>query len=309
MIEVENLTKRYGYARGIEDVSFSLSKGQILGFLGPNGAGKTTTMKILTGFLQPTAGKVTIDNLDIISDSLEIRKRIGYLPESTPLYQEMGVVEYLDYISQLRQIPKAHQAKRVREIVDICGLGEVIGKDIKELSKGFKQRVGLAQSLIHDPQILILDEPTSGLDPRQIIEIRKLIRTLGKEKTIILSTHIMQEVSATCDSVIIINQGKIVAQGTPNELQDKASSGGEIGFTVRAKKDDVNEILQNEKYLTSFKLLGEVDGKLSYKLTASTEDASEQLFKLAVKKKWVVSELHQDKVSLEDIFVKLTEEA
>ena len=211
MIEVKNLTKRYGLTVAVDNVSFDANAGEVLGFLGPNGAGKTTTMRILTCYLSADEGTAKVAGYDVFEESIEVRKRIGYLPESAPLYMDMGVIDYLKFIAQIRHIPKSQRQERIKAVIDTCGLEKVIQKDVGELSRGYRQRLGLAQSLIHDPPILILDEPTSGLDPSQIIEIRNLIKAIGKEKTIIFSTHILPEVSATCSRILIINDGQIVA--------------------------------------------------------------------------------------------------
>ncbi len=219
MIRVQNLTKTYGDQHAVDAISFEVATGEILGFLGPNGAGKTTTMKIITCFMPATSGNVEVDGLDVFDHSLEVRRKIGYLPETTPLYPEMNVAEYLEFIQALRQMPISSRNFRMKEMVELCGLGEVMHKDIGELSKGYRQRVGLAQAIIHDPEILILDEPTIGLDPNQVVEIRRLISTLGERKTLILCTHILSEVEAACNRVMIINHGKIVADGTPETLR------------------------------------------------------------------------------------------
>ena len=233
MIEVKNLTKRYGPTVAVDNVSFSAKSGEVLGFLGPNGAGKTTTMRVLTCYLSADEGNATVDGYDVFDQSVEVRKRIGYLPESAPLYTDMGVIDYLKFIAQVRDIPKSQRQQRTKEVIDICGLERVIQKDVGELSKGYRQRLGLAQSLIHDPPILIMDEPTSGLDPNQIIEIRNLIKEIGKEKMIIFSTHILPEVSATCSRILIINNGKIVANGSPESLADRAKGGQVVDITIR----------------------------------------------------------------------------
>ena len=219
MIQVENLTKDYGPFRAVDSVSFNVRKGEVLGFLGPNGAGKSTTMKILTCFLAPTGGTARVAGLDVYEHSLEVRKRIGYLPEDTPIYRDMTVLEFLEFVAEMRGMSRDKRQAGIREVGGRCGLGDVAGKLIGELSKGYRQRVGLAQAMVHDPDIVILDEPTSGLDPNQIVEIRDLIREVGREKTVILSTHILPEVQATCSRMIIINKGKVVADGTPDELR------------------------------------------------------------------------------------------
>ena len=233
-IAVRNLTKTYGNEKAVDNISFDVKSGEILGFLGPNGAGKTTTMKIVTCYLRPNAGTVDVEGYSIDDHSFEVRSKIGYLPELNPLYLDMNVLEYLEYSAQLFGFKNSLLRERMREMVDVCGLGNVRHKDIGELSKGYRQRVGLAQAMIHDPQVLILDEPTSGLDPNQIVEIRNLIKKLGRAKTVILSTHILSEVQATCDRVIIINKGHIVADGTPDQLQQNFHGAEMVSLELKA---------------------------------------------------------------------------
>ncbi len=243
-IKVSNLSKYYGNFLAVDNISFEVNKGDILGFLGPNGAGKSTTMKIITTYLPATSGDVAVDDLDVEEKSLEVRRKIGYLPEQNPLYHDMNVADYLDYIAALDGIPKDKIKSRREEMIKVCGLTEMRNKDIGELSKGYKQRVGLAQAMINNPEVLILDEPTSGLDPNQIIEIRNLIKKLGREKTVVLSTHILSEVQATCNRVIIVNKGKIVADGSPEELQ--AKSKGESIVTLEVKNNIDKNTLTGE---------------------------------------------------------------
>jgi len=214
MIEVSNLHKHYGSNHAVDGISFSINRGEIVGFLGPNGAGKSTTMKILTSYIAPTSGTVQVAGYNIFTDSMNVRRRVGYLPEDTPLYKSMAVIDFLKFVAAVREVPAQQVQKRLQEVAHVCDLYDVLGQVIGTLSKGYRQRVGLAQALIHDPDILILDEPTSGLDPNQIIEIRNVIKELGQEKTLILSTHILPEVEATCDRVIIIDRGKVVGDGT-----------------------------------------------------------------------------------------------
>src|SRR6187399_3589177 len=221
MIKVEGLTKRYARHVAVDHISFEVAKGQIVGFLGPNGAGKTTTMRMLTCFLLPTAGTAEVAGFDVLQKPMEVKRRIGYLPETPPVYPEMEVVEYLDFVSRIKGIPSAKRTQRIKEVMGRCAVADVANKEIGKLSKGYKQRVGLAQAILHNPDVLILDEPTAGLDPHQLIEIRQLIRELGKEKTIILSTHILPEVSQTCQRVVIINKGKVVAVDTPDNLTER----------------------------------------------------------------------------------------
>ncbi|MCE1166425.1 MAG: ATP-binding cassette domain-containing protein, partial [Bacteroidetes bacterium] len=234
-IKVENLSKFYGTQQAVKDISFEVKTGEIVGFLGPNGAGKSTTMKMITTYLTPNNGSILVNDVDAQDNPIEVRKKIGYLPEQNPLYQDMNVVDYLYYAAELQSVPKESIPDAVKKMIKVCGLEDVKHKDIGELSKGFKQRVGLAQAMIHNPDVLLLDEPTSGLDPNQIIEIRKLIRDLGKQKTLMLSTHILQEVQATCDRVIIINNGEIVADGTTDSLAK--SFQGQLAIHLIVKKD------------------------------------------------------------------------
>jgi len=236
MIEVEDLTKNYGLTRAVNKVSFSVKRGEVLGFLGPNGAGKSTTMKMLTCYLAPTAGRAMVAGHDVFSDSLEVRKRVGYLPEDTPIYRDMTVVEFLEFAAALRGMDRSKIAGRIKEIGLRCGLGDVAGKLVGELSKGFRQRVGLAQAMLHDPDIVILDEPTSGLDPNQIVEIRNLIREIGRNKTVILSTHILSEVQATCDRVLIIHRGEIVADGKTDDVTTHTQGGQLLRVTYAPGK-------------------------------------------------------------------------
>ena len=303
MIEVNGLVKTFGTTRAVDGISFSVNAGEVLGFLGPNGAGKTTTMKMLTCFLPPDAGSITVAGLDSRTGALAIREKIGYLPENTPLYGEMRVDEYLAFVADMRKV--CARTQRIRDIVEITDISSVYMKNIDELSKGFRQRVGLAQALIHDPDILVLDEPTSGLDPNQILEIRKLIRELGKSKTVILSTHILQEVSAVCSRVLIINNGKIAANDTPENLQRAFSGAGTVILTVSADETALRAGLTGSDVL-SIEQTG-TDGRWNtFVLTSVDPDAPEKLFDLAVARGWKVKELHAGKASLEDVFLRLT---
>ncbi|HXG38375.1 MAG TPA: ATP-binding cassette domain-containing protein [Bacteroidota bacterium] len=308
-ISVRNLTKYYGHEKAIENISFEVKTGEILGFLGPNGAGKTTTMKIITCFMPPTSGTVEVDGYNIFDHSLEVRKKIGYLPELNPLYLDMNVTEYLEYAARLQGLNGKALAPRLKEMIDVCGLGSVRHKDIGELSKGYRQRVGLAQAMIHDPEMLILDEPTSGLDPNQIIEIRKLIRQLGAQKTVILSTHILSEVQATCDRVIIINEGTIVADGTPAQLQKEFQGAETINVELKAstEADQLVSKLKSLPHVDSVDAQSS-DGSLHRFLihVAKGNDIREQLFQLAVSERWVLLELSRKGTSLEEVFHKLT---
>jgi len=310
-IVVNNLSKFYGDAKAVDGISFKVQSGEILGFLGPNGAGKTTTMRVITCYLSPSAGSVEVEGKDIRSDSLQVRKLVGYLPEQNPLYFDMNVLEYLGYASQLQGVAKNSVSARVREMVDVCALGEMKHKDIGQLSKGYRQRVGLAAAMIHDPKVLILDEPTSGLDPNQIIEIRNLIKELGKEKTVVLSTHILPEVQATCNRVIIINRGKIVADGPIEELQRGLHGGERILMEVETPEvqsfDVVSSQVKMIPSVESVALIEERNGAKKFSVvTAKAVDIRRDLFHLCSQRGWTLLELHREQTSLEDIFRQLT---
>ena len=307
MIEVKNLTKRYGPTVAVDNVSFSAKAGEVLGLLGPNGAGKTTTMRVLTCYLSADEGSATVDGYDVFDQSVEVRKRIGYLPESAPLYLDMGVIDYLKFIAQVRDIPKSQRQQRTKEVIDICGLESVIHKDVGELSKGFRQRLGLAQCLIHDPPILIMDEPTSVLDPNHIIAIRNLITEIGKEKMIIFSTHILPEVSATCSRILIINAGKIVANGSPESLTERAKGGEVVDITIRGPAEEIETKLRDLNFVNEFSRVNTVDGLLSYRIASEKgKNAAEELFQFVAQNGWSLTELRQESVSLEDVFLELT---
>jgi ABC-2 type transport system ATP-binding protein len=310
-IAVRNLTKTYGGQMAVDNISFEVKTGEILGFLGPNGAGKTTTMKILTCYMPPTAGSAEVDGLDVVEHSLAVRRKIGYLPEMNPLYHEMNVLDYLEYSAQLHGLRGGAIQHRIREMVQVCGLESVRHKDIGEMSKGFRQRAGLAQAMIHDPEVLILDEPTSGLDPNQIVEIRNLIKRLGRAKTVILSTHILSEVQATCDRVLIINEGKIVADGTPEHLQREFHGNESLTLELRAGGGDpLQEVAPHLRTLasvTDVTLLGEKNGVFRFEVFAEKgSDVREAAFRLAVSRGWVLLEMQRKATTLEEVFHKLT---
>jgi len=306
-IIVENLTKKYGNQRAVDNISFEVKTGEVLGFLGPNGAGKTTTMKIITCYMAPNDGDVKIGDLSIHENQDEIKRKIGYLPESNPLYHDMPVLEYLEFAAQLQGVPDNMINKRIAEMVALTGLNKEKHKKIGELSKGYKQRVGLAQAMIHDPEILILDEPTTGLDPNQIVEIRKLIKDLGKEKTVILSTHILPEVEATCDRILIINNGKIVADGT-SEMLRKQAQGQEILRVTIDEAPGKDEIISALSGLDSVGMVDPVkDAESSFVINSKDNLSSRKnIFNLCVQKKWVLTELTPLETKLEDIFRELT---
>jgi ABC-2 type transport system ATP-binding protein len=310
-IAVRNLTKLYGAEKAVNDISFDVKTGEILGFLGPNGAGKTTTMKIITCYMPPTSGMVEVEGLNIAEHSFEVRKKIGYLPEMNPLYLDMNVVEYLEYSARLHGVNNELLRSRLKEMIDVCGIAEVRHKDIGELSKGFRQRVGLAQAMIHDPEVLILDEPTSGLDPNQIVEIRNLIRQLGRAKTVVLSTHILSEVQATCDRVIIINEGTIVADGTLEQLQQDFRGSEKISLELKASTTNamtaIYPKLKEVLHVESVEYGGQEGDVHKFSiLTEKGSDVREDIFRRAVSEGWVLMEMSRKATSLEEVFHKLT---
>lgn len=308
MITVRNLTKYYGETLAVDNVSFDVDKGEVIGFLGPNGAGKTTTVRIITCYLSPTSGSVSVDNHNIMTESLEVRKRIGYLPENTPLYTDMEVVGYIKFMHAMRQDGGALSKNRIDEVIQICGLEAVLGRNISEISKGFRQRVGLAQALIHDPEILILDEPTVGLDPNQIIEIRNLIKNLGQEKTVILCSHILPEVEATCSRVLIINEGTIVADGTPSELQSSFEGKGRITLQIKHNLDTFKDKIlnvQGVEKIVNDRMVSENTLALDLE-TLKEIDPREDIFRLCVENDSALIEMRREVTSLEDIFRQLT---
>ena len=308
MIEIQNLTKAYGKISAVDDISFSVEKGEIVGFLGPNGAGKSTTMNILAGFISSTSGTVKVEGYDVLENPLEVKKRIGYLPEQPPLYLDMTVNEYLNFCADLKDVPIKEWKTQKKDIMELVKITHVSHRLIKNLSKGYRQRVGLAQALVGTPDVLILDEPTVGLDPKQIIEIRKLIRALGKDHTIILSTHILPEVSAICDRVIIINKGKIAAIDTPDNLSKKLTDFSRFTITVAGPENKVKGILHDlygVKYLeTSGKLNSD---EFSYIVEADKEiDVRKPMFNQLAAAGYPILELKSLSLSLEDIFLQLT---
>ncbi|MBO4602699.1 MAG: ATP-binding cassette domain-containing protein [Salinivirgaceae bacterium] len=305
-IVIKNLTKLYGAQRAVDNLSFEVKTGEILGFLGPNGAGKTTTMKTIAGYIKPTEGTIRVGRYNVETDADKVKQVIGYLPEHNPLYSDMYVVDYLRYMAQLQLLRADKINDRIYEMVNVCGLEGEKHKRISELSKGYRQRVGLAQALIHDPQVLILDEPTTGLDPNQIIEIRQLIRKIGHEKTIILSSHILAEVEATCDRILIINKGRIVADGTSDQLR-KASSGCEcVKITVEnADRNDVVCVMQN---IDTVELIDTVkDYPDSFEIQSKEGESSRRaIFNACVENGWVLTEMTPIETKLEDVFRELT---
>lgn len=314
MIRIEGLTKHYGPTQAVKGLTFEVPRGQVVGFLGPNGAGKSTTMRILAGSLNPTGGKAFVGDVNVVEDPVGARKLIGYLPESNPLYDEMMVVEYLRFVADVRAVPRDVRAARIKSAVERCGLSGVISKDINQLSRGYRQRVGLAAAILHEPDLLILDEPTAGLDPNQIVEIRNLIKDLGKEKTVILSTHILSEVQSTCSRVLIINEGRLVADDTPERLTAGADGSGEIALVLGHRHGQaldaaaVRASLSAMAGVTAVEVTeGEGAGTLGFRVRHGADDVRRTLFETAVKNDWVLLELKRTQVSLEDTFRKLTD--
>lgn len=305
-IVVEKITKTYGLQKAVDELSFKVKTGEVLGFLGPNGAGKTTTMKAITCFLNPNEGDIFVGGMSVTKTPEEVKKHIGYLPENNPLYQDMPVIDYLRFAAELQGVPKEKVKDRIIEMVRVCGLKAEKHKKIRELSKGFKQRVGLAQALIHDPEVLILDEPTTGLDPNQIVEIRELIKKIGKEKTVILSSHILAEVEATCDRILIISNGKIVADGTSEELR-KQAQGNEI-LKVQIKNGERNEVYSALKSLSTVGLVDFITDETDcYEVQSKKdENSAKAIFYLCVKKGWYISQLTPVETKLEDVFREVT---
>ncbi|AEJ19432.1 ABC transporter ATP-binding protein [Gracilinema caldarium] len=319
MIEVQHLSKQYGNVQAVRDVSFQVGTGQVIGLLGPNGAGKTTIMKILTGYHFPSSGVAYIDGLSVEDYPEEIKKKIGYLPENAPSYGDLTPLEYLSFVAEARQLPKEKRQNRINEVMALCSIQEVRNKPIETLSKGYRQRLGLAQAIIHDPAILILDEPTTGLDPNQILEIRSLIRELGKSKTVILSTHILQEVEAVCSQVIIIHQGRIAAQGTSVEIGRtlKGQDSWKLALRGNLPQQLPQNVIFNDKKFIIQTQSRSGDGTISISISyidESTMDIKdpqligETIFDWVVAQGYKIIHMEHQKVSLEDIFVQLTKE-
>ena len=307
MIQVENLVKNYGGVRAVKSINFSISDGEIVGFLGANGAGKSTTLKILSGYLSPTLGKITINNLDVVKDTNEIKKMVGYLPESNPLYHDMIVYDLLEFTANIRDIHGQKFNNALDTVVKQCGLKGVLHKSVGACSKGYKQRIGLACAMIHNPQILILDEPVTGLDPNQIVEIRELIKNLGKEKLVLMSSHILQEIEATVDRIIIIDDGEIVADGSTKELIKKYK--GNIQLSLEIKGATKEKIKKIQEKIENIKINKIVKSKLGYQVEieySEKDDPREEIFKVIAKSNWILLEMNPKSDNLEDIFRKLT---
>jgi ABC-2 type transport system ATP-binding protein len=307
MIEVENLSKRYGPTLAVSGVSFNVQKGEVLGFLGPNGAGKTTTMRVITGFLPPTEGKVRVAGYDVVDEPLEAKRRTGYLPETPPVYPDMTVVEYLAFVARIKGVSRRDIKTRLDGIVERCAVGDVRHRQIGKLSKGYRQRVGLAQALIHNPDVLVLDEPTAGLDPKQIIETRELIKGLGGQHTVILSTHILPEVSKTCQRVVVINAGQIVAVGTPGELTQRLQGFETVLVTVEGPAAAIIEKFQRVGGVNWVEPRESSGARVTLEVHSEKDkDVRAELARATVESGWKLYELKTSGLSLEEIFLKLT---
>jgi ABC-2 type transport system ATP-binding protein len=307
MIEVENLSKRYGPTLAVSGVSFSVEKGEVLGFLGPNGAGKTTTMRVITGFLPPTEGKVRVAGYDVVDAPLEAKRRTGYLPETPPVYPDMTVAEYLAFVARIKGVSRRDIKTRLDDIIEKCAVGNVRNRQIGKLSKGYRQRVGLAQALIHNPDVLVLDEPTAGLDPKQIIETRELIKGLGGQHTVILSTHILPEVSKTCQRVVVINAGQIVAVGTPDELMRRLQGFETVFVTVEGPAAAIIEKFQRVGGVNWVEPRESHGERVTLEVHSEKDkDVRAELARATVESGWKLYELKTSGLSLEEIFLKLT---
>ena len=306
MVEVDNLTKYYGDFPAIENISFTVNRGEILGFLGPNGAGKTTAMRVLTGFMPPTSGSVRIAGFDVVDNSLEVRRHIGYLPETVPLYTEMSVEDYLDFMGRIRGMSKQWRKRRISDVIGMCRLEEYQSSLIGKLSKGFRQRVGIAQAVLHEPEVLIMDEPTIGIDPIQVVETRNLIKSFGGDHTVILSTHILPEVSMVCERVIIIHEGQVVAIDRPDNLSERLRGTERIEVDIRGPATEVMALLRD---IPGVQEVTRTDrqGVASYDIeTISGADLREQISNLVYQRGWGLLRLQPIQMSLEEIFLRLT---
>ncbi len=307
MLEVNSLNKKFGDVHAVKNLNFQIRKGEIFGFLGPNGAGKTTTMRMVTCFIPPTSGSIRVDGHDTATDSLYVRRKIGYLPENNPIYNDMTVKEYLKFVAEIRGIKGDKRTTRIKDLFAICGLTKMADRQIGKLSKGYRQRAGLAQAMMHDPDLLILDEPMSGLDPNQIVEIRNLIKKMGQEKTVIYCSHILSEVSATCDRILIINDGQLVASGTPDELTSRSARGNRYIVRVKADRTDVETAFKTLSGVSSVAINGVAGEWVAAEVVVGEkEEIGESLFRCVVDKGWSLSELKHEAASLEEVFTQLT---
>ena len=309
MIEVQHLTKRYGPVTAVNDISFRVERGEILGFLGPNGAGKTTTMRILTGYMPATAGKAMVAGFDVFDQPIEAKRRTGYLPETPPLYPDMSVAEYLDFVAKVKGVPSGERRQRIQQIMERTRIADVATRLTGRLSKGYRQRVGLAQALIHNPDVLILDEPTAGLDPKQIIETRELIKALAGDHTIILSTHILPEVSQTCQRVVIINKGQVVAVDTPDNLTARLRGSATMYLQVDTSGADAGVSLARLPGVTRVVESDRRDGVIGYEVDSEQgRDVRREIARIVVSSGWGLLELRPMRISLEDVFLSLITE-
>ena len=307
MISVEGVSKRYGQVAAVENLSFSVQRGEVVGFLGPNGAGKTTTMRMITGTLQPDEGSVLLDGTSVTDDPMAAKRRIGYLPEANPLYDELLVAEYLDYVAELRGLSRGEARSGVADAVDETGIEDVFYRPIAECSKGYRQRIGMASAILHRPEVLILDEPTEGLDPNQRVEIRRLVGSLGRERTVLLSTHVMQEVEATCSRLVILSRGRLAAEGSVQDLL--ASRTGGARYVVEAAGEEVAAALATLPGVTGHSA-EEVHGRARVHLdVAGDQELRPEIFGMARDRGWTLWELHRERASLEQLFRSLTAEA
>lgn len=305
LLALEQVTKRYGNVTAVDQVSFSVDRGQVVGFLGPNGAGKSTTMRIITQFHEPDEGLVRFDGAPLSEAGVEAKRRVGYLPENNPLYAEMLVAEYLEFVGRLRRLDGPDRRRAVDEAVQATGLETVFRRPVGELSKGFRQRVGLAAAILHRPDLLVLDEPTEGLDPNQRVEIRSLIRDLGRDRTVILSTHVLSEVQFTCSRLLIINRGRLAADGSVEDLISRA--GGDVRISVEASGNGLAAKLAGLAGVNQVEEMGSENGRVRFTLTASAAgDVRPEIFRLAAREGWTLYELHQEAGSLEELFRQLT---
>jgi len=303
MIRTTDLSKNFGERRAVDGLNFEARQGEILGFLGPNGAGKTTTMRMLTGYMPPTSGTATVAGFDVVKESIDVRRRVGYLPETVPLYTDMTVYDYLKFMADLRHLPNGGNA--VDETLEMVGLSDRASGYIRNLSKGMRQRVGLAQALLHKPEVLILDEPTIGLDPAQIIEVRNLIREIGKERTVLLSTHILSEAQAICNRILIINKGKIVVEDTPENLQSRLAGAQRVYLRVRGEADELAGKIRLIKGIQEVNLAQQGDGAMEFQF-APGKDLRPEVARLAIEQKYDLLEMRPINLSLEEIFLELT---
>ncbi|MFH1356569.1 MAG: ATP-binding cassette domain-containing protein [bacterium] len=309
MIQVKNITKKFGSLTAVDNISFEINPGEVVGFLGPNGAGKTTTLRMITGFLTPTCGSVFINNKETHKSPLETKKSIGYLPESSTLYSDMVVIDFLCFMGRMRRMTKKELLNRLPEVISQCRINSVLEQGIGTLSKGYKQRVGLAQALLHDPDILILDEPTVGLDPNQIVEIRELIKEIGQIKTVLLSSHILPEVVSTCSRLLVINKGKLIAQGSPATLMQTALKNNNYHVTLRGPLEAIRQKLTQTRHITRLDVLGsEKDLHDLYLTYSGDQNKAEDIFRIAAEHKWSLAKLVRETASLEDVFKDLTKQ-